>query len=218
MTVSPETIYEVWHEETFKAKGINVRKVKNFDKAKEKDDWKCFVLCADMINRNNGTIDYKTYIQALAKFHKGWFQPQLLINHSSIRIYTSYVQDLESESRNSIESIKSSIENSYKFIIKYCIENKMSINQYLNHDKELIPTFLKHVNNGSISKNVIGTISNITIIINSYPQDVINDYFIDFEEVYKQIRSTLVTNNKLRYLSNEKFFKNMEEYVRSKLK
>jgi hypothetical protein len=207
MKITPEEVYSLWHKEINKAKGRNVRKVKNFDKAKEKEDWKYFELCSNLINKSQGHVDPNIYIKSIAEHYEGYFQPKLLISRKSIKIYNLHnkIVNLNTSEEFIIESIKKSI----KFIVKYCRENDIkNLYDYLSEGSILIPTPLKHLSAGSISLYFLFSIPNIKIVLGGYPKDSINEYIKNLDEDFNTHRSRIMA-----YSSTRKISKNLEEII-----
>lgn len=213
--ITPEILYSTWHKEIFLFKGTFVRAIKDFDKVRQKPEWRHFVACADIINRNDGMIDYLLFIRSLVEFCNGYVDPKLLSNRQSIRVYRNYIEKMEL--KNDIPQIKVNVENSIKFLVSYCVENKITLQQYFEKDKNLIPMFLKHINSGVISKCFVACLSDFYLIMANYPQDVINDFFIDYEESYKSFRSKFTCSNELKHFLDINTIKKIDEFIVKKL-
>jgi len=192
MNITPEEIYSSWHYEINLAKGIsNVRRITNFDNARKKEAWQCFVIAANIINRNDGLIDYRILTKALAWHHKGFFHPKFLTHRSGFKIYREYLAYI-----NEITDpvyIRNSILYSMKFVIEYCKQKEIkSFSEYLEHDKYFIPSIIKHLKSGSISYYFLACIENCNLLFKNYSEDVLYDYAKDFDKQYSLYRLRVV--------------------------
>jgi len=212
--VNAETIYKVWHRETFKAKGTHVREVKDFSKAKSKPTWEYFESFEYFMDRNNGALDLEIYMKALAEYHEGYFNPMLLGTQKSIKIYKNFVKENLAKVENDEVDMKAEILRSIKFIVGFCHENNVaSFGEYISHDKYLIPSLLKHYNAGSVSPFFLACIDNFNIILTNFAQDAVDEYVSDFEDWYYRYRIKVRGNKECKKISD-----NLELIVKKYLK
>ena len=211
--MTPEQIYQLYHKYTFFFKNNTYpRVIENFDNAKEKDTWIYFTRCSDMIDRNAGQINPDIYVYSIAKFFEGWFDPKILTSPKGIKIYKSHVELINLN--NEKEAIEKGVLHSIKFVNTFCHENNINnFNEYINHNKEIIPTLLKHYNAGSITIHFLAMIPNILYILKQSPQDVIDEYISTFKENYPNIRALFIHNEKLRNISD-----NLEQIINESIK
>lgn len=192
--ISPEECYAYWHKEYHRFEGKNVRVVKNFAKAKEREYWSCFEQFAQMVNRNMGKINYKIFITALADQYGGYYNPCNLTKRRSIKIYRAYVK--EREINSSGKAMKEHIMRSLKFIAIFCAENNIkTFNEYLCHDMYMIPSVLKHLNAGSVSVYFLACIPDFDLMLDSYPIDVVQDFAEDIKENFSVYRIKVIHMN-----------------------
>jgi hypothetical protein len=212
--VNAETIYKIWHRETFKAKGTHVKEVKNFDKAKAKPSWEYFENFVHFMERNNGALDLNLYMEALAEHYGGYFNPSLLGSQRSIKIYKEYVSQKTLDVENDEADMTLEILKSIKFVVGFCRERGLvSLEEYISHDMYLIPSLLKHYNAGSISPFFLACIDNFNIILTNFAQDAVNEYISDFEDWYYRYRIKVRGNEKCKRISD-----NLEIIVEKYLK
>lgn len=198
--ISPEDIYRVYHREVNAAVGRSVRTVKNFDKIKSNPAWAHFERCAQFVNRNNGQVDYRIYLRALAIYFQGWFDPKHLTGSKSIAIYRSYINDRETQ--HSPEAIKRLLLTSIDFVVSYCKKHELSsLSQYLSEDLNLIPTIAKHYSAGSVSTYFLAAIEDFIYMLDNYPSDVVYDYFSSFKTDYTSHRMRLIHTPELHKIS-----------------
>lgn len=212
--MNAETIYKIWHRETFKAKGINVREVKNFDNAKSKPSWDYFENFVFFMERNNGSLDLDLYMEALAEYYKGYFNPAILGTQQSIKLYKDYVKQKKINIENDKADMKVEILKSIKFIVGFCKKHGLNtFDEYISHDMYLIPSLLKHYNAGSISPFFLACIDNLNIILTNFAKDAVVEYISDFEEWYYRYRIKIRGNEDCRKISD-----NLEIIVEKYLK
>lgn len=193
--VTPEMCYAEWHFHIMSAKGITPKRVKNFDKAREKKDWVFFEKLAMLCNRNAGGIDHTIFIRSLAEHYDGYIQPKDLATMKAIKIYKSYVRCINLE--NDPEAIEQSILDSFSFVTNYMYENGLtSLNQYIFENANIIPTILKHYNAGSICIHFLCCIKNFNDMLIGYPKDVVDEFLPDFSEKYRKYRPRLMASDK----------------------
>ncbi len=189
--MSPEELYSIFHIETNACAGRQVRRVKNFDKAKAKDTWKYFESLSAFMYRNNGHVNPELYIRAMAQHYEGWFNPNLFGKPKSIGIYKTYINELHKNTDPA--QIKKQIIDSIGFVVRYCCAKDLkNIYEYFDEDKYMIPTMLKHLHAGSISLYFLTCIDSIRTILRNYPQDCIDDYASNFDSDYKLARIRLL--------------------------
>ena len=189
--ITPEECYAYWHKEYHSFEGKTVRAIKNFSKAKQRDYWGDFELFAQMVNRNNGKLNYKIFITALADQFGGYFHPCNLNKRRSLKIYRAYIK--EKEANHSNQGIKDNIIRSLRFTIKFCIDNGIdNFYQYITHDMELIPSLLKHLNAGSTSPYFLALVPDLDMMLDSYPADVVSDFGSDLKINYSVYRTKII--------------------------
>ena len=202
MKITPEDIYSTWHREVFRVQGKRVRGVKNFANAQAKDNWVYFVRCADMVNRNCGQIDYRIFVQSLAEYYEGWFDPARLIARSSIKIYKTHTAITENRVKE--HDVHTSLCKSIDFIATYCVENDLKeFCDYLSEGQHLIPTILKHYYSGSVSINLLASINSFELIVDSYPKDVVSEYIGENKEKMQKARSRILVYDKTRKIAEK---------------
>ena len=217
--VTPEILYDEYRRQyVFSTKGVWPKKMKNFEKAREAASWSNFEKLSKMINLNPGHIDHKLYITALVAYFQGRVPPKHLSSQLGIKIYKNYVNmiNLKDEDRIEIEkAVLRSIKNIAIFMQK---NNIKSFNEYLEFNKVLIPVIAKHFYAGSVSMQFMVLIPNLKIIINDFPVDVVQEYFTQVLDKYDDLRSKLLTYEKLRKISDniDLFIKAMQTSLKTK--
>ena len=203
--IIPEDVYQEFHKQTFYQKhGVYPKAIKSFDKQKKKDDWIYFERFSQRVNDGNGVVDYKKMIEILAKYHKGWFKPSMLISMKGIKIYKTYIES-ESVTTNA-NDIYTNILKSIKFIKQFCEENNLkTFNEYINHNADFFPTLLLHMSAGSINKYFVAIIPDIDLILRNYPKDCVNEFAIDFLKEYKALYLKCLSIKKMHAIMDNLF-------------
>jgi len=200
-------IYNEYHKQTFFiTKNFYPRRVTNFEKHKDNPNWVHFQKLAEIIYRSGNHIDYRIYISALIDFYKNKFDPSILHHPKSIKIYKNYVNIINTAKDNAAD-VQPLIIDNLKFICNYCADNNLTINDYFEKDKYLIPILAKHFSSGSVSIFLLSVIPDIyDIIKHSYPQDVIEEYFFNIEDQLKVARQQAIRSERVRVIADN-FFK-----------
>ena len=200
--MTPEEIYALYHRETHKAKGVNVRSIKNFDNAKSKPTWVYFEKCAEFLRKNSGHVDGEIYIKALAKDAEGWFNPKDLGSFKTIKIYKQFLK--HNEEKTTPEFIKGEVMRSIKYVVKHCRKkNYTDFSEYLSENMYLIPTVCSHYDSGLISPYFLASLNGFEMLLGSYPIDVVDDYMKTYLEDMNVFRLRVVSNKGLQSVTNK---------------
>lgn len=81
-------------------------------------------------------------------------------------LYTKKRDDESPDSENQIAYIKSSL----LFIYEYCRDNKLTLDEYINHRTEDIHTFLTHLRERKVSIYALFGLDGATSALQSYPE------------------------------------------------
>ena len=131
-------------------------------------------------------------------------------------MYKRYINNINKLS--DATEVYTNVVKSLKFIINYCVANNINdFNEYFILNYNTFPTVVLHYNSGSISQGCFALIPNIVNRVNSFPTDVINDYFT--EEVKKQLITNkmliVAMNTKLQYIADN-FVKIVNDGIQKK--
>lgn len=171
-------IYQYYHRLSIYHKtGKFPRLIKNWDKPKTSSIWPYIERFANIVERSNGMINYKLFIQALFEFSNGqWFNPKLLVSPKGITIYNHYIKTINDESDPAL--VKKGINKSIKYIVEFCKKNNLeSFEDYFYKNVNIYPPILLHYKAGSISKAFFTLIPNIDKKLANFPPDLIADLF-----------------------------------------
>lgn len=204
--------YNEWRTAVlFFSKGIRPKRSTSVDaiKTEHKIFFEKFV---QLIENNDGLIDWKLMVNSLAKFYNGWYHPKLLVSLKGMKIYKTNIKLANCSDDSSV--IYSHVVESLKFVKSYCNEKNIDdFDSYLNENKTFIPTMLKHYSSGSISPYFLAMIPNIILIMNNFPKDSADEFAADFISEYSIYRSKIVRIKKLNNCINN-FYQCMNAIIK----
>jgi hypothetical protein len=147
-----EEIYEEYHRETFFAmKSVYPRRLKNFNKIITVEKRELLKRFQDFVKRNFGSVDWKLYVKACAKYYKRSFDLKILGSLGANKIYRSYIAYSKMSDERSADDIYDDILNSVKFIKDFASENGISVKGYFQNRESVIPIVIKHIYAGTVS-------------------------------------------------------------------
>jgi len=171
--LTPEKLYEIWHQEINSYKGrLYVRPIKSFKEFRNSTKKVYFDKCVTFIANNN--IDPVFYFKSIIEYFDGSvYDYSILASFKSIEIYKKY---LNSINFNEVEVI-TELKRNFIFLSEYLAKNNIkTINIYLEENKFLIPTVFRHLIEKNISLYFLSIIPNVEVYIEEYPKDVILTY------------------------------------------
>lgn len=179
---------------SFKNKPYRLKK--DFSDLEKNPSYKHYQNVTNFFNENH-TINPTLYFQATAFFHdkEDWIPIKEYTTSRSLTNYVQYISNLNSKDLDdSIDDLKSS----YIFIYKFCVENGIPFNEYLDYKEGVanIPVFLIHHKRRDI---------NIHFLF------VFEEFFIKLKQVYKDKETYHF------YIDNESWtpFEVRKRYMRS---
>jgi hypothetical protein len=204
---SIEEIYNEYHKQTFYIRnGVYPKTIQNFkslyEDPRKVEHIKYFI---EFLNRNRASVDWKLYIQALAKVTGNRFDLKYLGTFAGNKVYRDYVKSLHTNKDN-INDIYNDIINTLTVLTGYLKENNLTFIDYFDQDRMLLPLSLKHIYAGTISLYFYACFSqNVLAKWFSYPDDVFQELFqlskYEFLDTYiVSKRNTLLTNVKTQSL------------------
>ena len=202
MKFTTEEIYNIYHHKImYYTKNIHVRNIKNFDKIQTGNDWIYFQKFTDKVNKSYGQIDPRVYIDSLIDFFKGRFNLSLLCHMKGIKVYRLYIQQLNNSKDQ--ETINKKIRESFQFLAEYMEDNNViDVDRYLMTNQDIYPILARHFYSGKFSSYFLAMFPDILIFIKNYPTDISQQYFTNFINDYKNLRSFVIQHPKLKKLSD----------------
>jgi len=197
-------IYEYYHKKYMMHRcNTYVKKIVNWDNIELKPDWIYFKRLANIVNKSSGQINYKLYIDSLFDYFDGKFSTKLIGSQKSLGIYKQYINELNEFSDET--KVYNNIIHSIKFIVKYCKEHNIkSFDDYFYLNNSTFPTIVLQYNSGVINAALFCLIPNIILRLQSFPGDVVKDYF-NHDTINKIIANRILIlnmNEKIKYIAN----------------
>ncbi len=129
---------------------------------------------------------------------------------AAIKSYNLYKKQQENQNP---ENLFDEIKQSFHFIGMFCLKNKLKLNQYINHQTGIIPTWIEHYQKHHINLYSIIELGDPSSQLNRLSQDEKELYGND---IYKSI-----SNIKMKYHNSEKtkkYIKTIIEKIENFLK
>lgn len=188
-----QDVYQIYHRECLKVKtGRIPRNVVDFSNYEKKDNKQFFERVAEMKGMAGELLNVDLFIQALAIQHGGFFNPKLMIAPSAMKVYRIYLSELNA--KKDPDDINQRIINDIKFVSKFCAEKNLNcLEDYLEDEKCLIPSIIKHAYSGQISYFFLACIEFFPHLLQNYPADA-RELISDFD--YKLCRSKVIFSSK----------------------
>jgi len=137
-----------------------------------------------------------------------YFPLQYFATQAAIRAFTVYRKNMVEQNIDSDQTIKD-IKDSLIFIGKFCVSNKITLQQYFVFRSGITYAWMSHVRKGLISPYVIFGFDNIDNLIFSIPEDErdlmlgsFQDKYYNFKESYN--KSKIAKNTIVQGLSRIK--------------
>ena len=174
-----EMVYNEYHKQTFYAKnGVYPKTIKNYNNLYNDETKMEYInYFIEFLKRNNGLVDWKLYIKALAQVFKQSNNLKYLGTFKGNKIYRDYIASLQVR-KNDEGTIKSDIISSLQFLTAYNKEAGITFKEYFDLDSDLIPIALKHVYSGTVSVYFYACFpKEILARLFSYQEDVFQELF-----------------------------------------
>lgn len=171
MTENEKSIYNTYLSTSRKVKNKPFRIRKKFDGFDESPEY-VYIKKIENIFRQLPQINWEWYFEAPYKIYKDqdYFDLKYFASQKAIKSYTLYIKmrkDQDPDSDIILEHIKKSIQ----FIAKYCICNKLKIDEYINHKDGLTYAWLQHLKNTDINFYVMLYYKNVLQIVDNLYED-----------------------------------------------
>jgi hypothetical protein len=140
-------------------------------------------------------LDMDTFFMAPLTVYKDMEYPKLdfFSSRSAIRAYSLYNKKKENENpENQFDSIK----NSFHFILKFCIDNKIQLKDYLIHKNGLILSWMTHYRERKINIYSLMEIGDLVSLIDNQPKDIV--------DILTDSLSDKIHTFKIRYKNSQK--------------
>lgn len=171
------------------------KKRENFDKISDEHKI-CLYKLETLFNNNN--INQKLFFEAPFAIYKDedFFPLEFFTTRKAIKCYTEYVKHIEKQDPDSDDCI-SKCYDACKFIYKYCIEHKMTLNSYKKSQTNSIPLSLVHLKEHNINFYTLHALEISNLV--SYTTSEMCDFIVpDFSSIYQKTKQSFIKSNKLK--------------------
>jgi len=150
--------------------------------------------------KNHPHVNKDIFFEAPFKTLPDFF-PQLAFYTSAkaIKCYTMYIHqlnDLPPDSEYHLQQIK----NGLKFITTFCIDNKITFQDYVNQKTEYLPHWLIHLKCGNISFYNLMFFQDFKSYLESVEKDILSLYIPDFFNKYFTYKMAYLKSKKAKKL------------------
>ncbi len=188
----------------------------NWEKFKQTNTWNNILTFTKWVEDSCGRCNSKVFIEAQFYLEESTnkINSNYLNSKQAIIKYHNYVKMINTST--DVVVIDNGIKNSIKFIRKYCSQNDITFEQYINDNADIYPTSMIHLDAGSITKHFLALVPNIkNTLIYSYPRDVVLDMFTSEElKDFRLIIETSQTSGKYGIALSDNFLSKINNYIK----
>ncbi len=118
-----------------------------------------------------------------------FFDLQYFTTLKAVKSYTLYQKHIQNLAPDNIEQL-ACIQKSIKFILNFCKENKINIEDYVRYKQDNVPSFLVHLKEHKINIYTLCGFKDFEQIFKKVDPEIIK--FMFDEQIYEQIRVTKI--------------------------
>jgi hypothetical protein len=214
VTELEKQIYNAYLIASRTANGKAFKLRKNFN---ELDD-KTYILLKklSLLFEHNRNVNISDFFKAPYEYYgNDYFDLQFFTSPKAIRCYSFYKKKLETLSPDSVENI-TKCKQCCTFIMRYCVENNLTLNEYKSINKGTTPLVLQHLRDHSINFYIIHGLECDRIIRQVEP-DLLEFFITDFNKLLNDTRINFQQSLKLKVVVRESF-RLIEEFLLKKKK
>jgi hypothetical protein len=186
-------IYNIYLK--YSRQGMPVKFRKNFDNISEHTLLNLKKLSA-FFNKHNH-LNLEDFFEAPILVYPDQPYPKIdyFLSRSAIRSYSIFKREKENQNpEKQFESIK----ESFLFIMKFCLNNSIQVEHYLNHRTGVSASWLNHYRERKINPYSLMELGDLIKSIDEHPKDVVDlftenlhDRIISFKMRYRQSNKTI---------------------------
>jgi hypothetical protein len=175
--------------------GMPIKFRKNFDNVSEPIQLNLKKLSSFFIKHNH--LNLEDFFAAPITVYPDQPYPKLeyFLSRSAIRSYSLFKREQENQNpEKQFESIK----ESFLFIMKFCLNNSIQVENYLNHRTGVSASWLHHYRERKINPYSLMELGDLIKSIDEHPKDVVDlftenlhDRIISFKIRYRQSSKTI---------------------------
>lgn len=160
---------------------------KDFTKLKDEDFIALKKLSAFFSKHTH--INYKDWFAAPYEVYSKteYFDLKFFNTRKALKCYSIYMKEREMSNPDS-ESVIESVKNGFRYIAKYCIENSITIDEYIKHYTNNIPTCLLHLQEHRINFYTLHALE-AEPTIKAIEKDVLEFIIKDFQTIFVNTRT-----------------------------
>ena len=192
-----EQIYNSYLYTSRSVKNKPTRFRSNFNNLPDKDVISLKKLSKLFNNYNH--INYNDWFIAPHKIYDGcahYFDLHFYTTRKALKCYTMYIKQRETQDPDS-ESTIEHMKECLSFVYKFCKNNNLTLQEYVNSMQENLPTILIHLKEHKITFYMLHLLE-VDAIIKSVETALLNFIVSDFWNTYSQTRVKFVNSNKLK--------------------
>ena len=198
---------------TAKDKPFKIRQ--NFTKI----DDKTYIILKKLglLFQSNKTVNIAEFFKAPFEYYTdiNYIDLQFFTTPKAIRCYSNYKKKLETLSPDSENNI-AICKQCCSFIMRYCVENNLTLSEYKSINSGTTPLVLQHLRDHNINFYVIHGLECDRIIRQVEP-DLLEFFITDFNQLLNNTRINFQQSVKLKVMIRESF-RLIEEYLLKKKK
>lgn len=166
---------------------------------------------------NNRNVSISEFFKASFEYYTdlNYIDLQYFTTPKAIKCYTSYKKRLETLSPDCEDNIQK-CKQCCSFIMKYCVEKNLTLNEYKSINNGTTPLVLQHLRDHNINFYVIHGLECDRIIRQVEP-DLLEFFITDFNQLLNNTRINFQQSVKLKVIIRESF-RLIEEYLLKKKK
>lgn len=152
-------------------------------------------------------IDMQTYFKAPYELYKDveYFDLNYFASPRAIKSYSIYKQLL---TKTSADSQYNDVKESLLFISKFCIQNKIQLHDYLDHQENgPEKSWTYHLKKNKINPYSLMEFSNVSSYINEMAEDTREFFLGDFGKNFLNYRQKYINSEKLKPFLTKAFIK-----------
>lgn len=215
VTPNQQRIYNAYQAAVGHGSGKPFRYRKNFDKF-DTDPQYPFLLKLELFFQNHSNVDAKMFFEAPYKLHDDEHMRHELkfyTTQRAIAAYSVYVKKVDRLDPDS-DTINEQTRDAYSWMLKFCRENGLKLNEYIKHQTGVQNSFVLHLQERKINVYSLLEFDDVAKVIASLDADVIE--FMGCGNLLKldEFRSRYLASKQLKSASR-KFKKVVETQLQS---
>jgi len=145
---------------------------------------------------NNQSINQDTFFTAPHKIYPEdeYYPLEWYTKQKAIKCYTQYVKLLEIQDPDSADALKR-LQESLKFVLKYCQEKNLRLEDYELNTEGTMPCFVEHLKNHKIN---FYTLHALTFRRPTLDSRILTFIFPEFFEVFKKTQNKFMTSKLMK--------------------